>query len=842
MTRSLQLPDLRRILDGLERRLGILERRIRPQAETPNGHIHDGDGVNSIVVNGNTTDPPAEAAGADGIAIGVAAFAGESVSVAIGSFAQATDIGAIALGDSAAADNNNALALGSSSSASGDSSVAVGDGANTSATNATAVGMNATADEIDATALGSSTDADAVGATAVGSNSAAHAQGSTAVGYDSEASHQNATALGYNVGTSGADQVNIGQNRFFQGTPNSATTDGQLSPNQLSFYLDEGSNLLKGRARYSDETLHTFQMGTGTPVSDHDSLTGVSANDHHNQAHVVDGADHTASGLTSGHVMRATGATTFAFGALQDGDVPATIARDSEVAAAVTAHEAAGDPHTGYATDADLTTHAATPHGGAHPDLATHDTLGLATQAELDAHHIDTTSVHGIADTSVLATDAEVATAVSDHAALADPHTGYQKESEKDQNSGYVGLAAAQGTRDGTKFLRDDGTWAAAGGSHPDLATHDTLGLATQAELDTHAAAADPHTGYLKESVVSGMAAPTIALGATAAAGVATTVISSDATIDAFDTTAPNVIEPDDAAAVGVINFAARRDHEHGIVTAVAGASTFADAAAEGSATSFARSDHKHSREANPVTAHEAAGDPHTGYLAESVVSGLATPAIVLGTAAAAGTGTTPIRHNSTIAAFDATVPTTSGVANAAATGSAAFAARRDHVHGREAFAAPSDTGDANAEGAATTVSRSDHTHKGVVANDAWTSYTPTLTQGVAVTKTVTYAKYQRVGRTIIVSMRLVITSAGTAGSVLLAGLPIAAADASGVVGSFRYFDAGNTNFAGTACGSTTTTVQFIVSSNGGSFGALPAITAANTDVLQVSVTYEAAS
>lgn len=242
------------------------------------------------------------------------------------------------------------------------------------------------------------------------------------------------------------------------------------------------------------------------------------------------------------------------------------------------------------------------------------------------------------------------------------------------------------------------------------------------------------------------------------------------------------------------------------------------------------------------VTTHAAAADPHTGYLKESVISGLATPAIALGSSAAAGSTLTPIRSDSTIAAFDATVPTTSGVANAAATGSAAFAARRDHVHGREAFAAPGNTGDANAEGAATTVSRSDHTHKGVVANDAWTSYTPTLTQGVAVTKTVTYAKYQRVGRTIIVSMRLAITSAGTAGSALLAGLPVTAADVSGVVGSFRYFDAGNTNFAGTACGSTTTTVQFIVSSNGGSFGTLPAITTANTDVLQVSVAYEAAS
>lgn len=43
-------------------------------------------------------------------------------------------------------------------------------------------------------------------------------------------------------------------------------------------------------------------------------------------------------------------------------------------------------------------------------------------------------------------------------------------------------------------------TWLDTGGVHPDLATHDTLGLATQAEVDSHAGAADPHTVYRLES------------------------------------------------------------------------------------------------------------------------------------------------------------------------------------------------------------------------------------------------------------------------------------------------------------------------------------------------------
>jgi hypothetical protein len=37
--------------------------------------------------------------------------------------------------------------------------------------------------------------------------------------------------------------------------------------------------------------------------------------------------------------------------------------------------------------------------------------------------------------------------------------------------------------------------------AHPDLATHDALGLATDAELAAHVSAGDPHTGYRLESV-----------------------------------------------------------------------------------------------------------------------------------------------------------------------------------------------------------------------------------------------------------------------------------------------------------------------------------------------------
>ena len=59
-----------------------------------------------------------------------------------------------------------------------------------------------------------------------------------------------------------------------------------------------------------------------------------------------------------------------------------------------------------------------------------------------------------------------------------------------------------------------------------------------------------------------------------------------------------------------------------------------------------------------------------------------AAPALTLGTANADGTAQSVVRTDSTILAFDATVPVTQAFADAAATGSAAITARRDHKHG----------------------------------------------------------------------------------------------------------------------------------------------------------------
>lgn len=136
------------------------------------------------------------------------------------------------------------------------------------------------------------------------------------------------------------------------------------------------------------------------------------------------------AGGTAGQFIRKQSTTDFdtAWAALVDGDIPAGIARDSEVASAVSAHEGAADPHPSYTTAAEAASAASA--------------------------------------------------AVATHEAASDPHTGYQRESEKGAASGYASLDTGtlvpvaqlgSGTPSGSKFLRDDRTWQvpAGGGGAP---------------------------------------------------------------------------------------------------------------------------------------------------------------------------------------------------------------------------------------------------------------------------------------------------------------------------------------------------------------------------------------
>lgn len=131
----------------------------------------------------------------------------------------------------------------------------------------------------------------------------------------------------------------------------------------------------------------------------------------------------------------------------------------------------------------------------------------------------------------------------------------------------------------------------------------------------------------------------------------------------------------------------------------------------------------------------------------------------------------------------------------------------------------------------------------------AWTAYTPTLTQTGAVTKTVTYARYQRVGRLIVAQFALSCTGAGTGGIAVIMGLPVAAAaviPAGQTIGAGKIGDASTgLAYRGLAELLTATTFGFIPTSgtNNNYLGTVEFTAAlASGDGISATVTYEAAA
>jgi hypothetical protein len=131
---------------------------------------------------------------------------------------------------------------------------------------------------------------------------------------------------------------------------------------------------------------------------------------------------------------------------------------------------------------------------------------------------------------------------------------------------------------------------------------------------------------------------------------------------------------------------------------------------------------------------------------------------------------------------------------------------------------------------------------------EAWTSYTPTVTQGVAVTATVNEARYARVNKIVIVKAHLSLTSAGTASSVIVCSLPTGL-NAVNTTGVFRptaglglFYDTSTTTQYLLGCQASAGGMQFVSDVVGGNnFGATPAVTIANGDFLAFTITYEVA-
>lgn len=124
-----------------------------------------------------------------------------------------------------------------------------------------------------------------------------------------------------------------------------------------------------------------------------------------------------------------------------------------------------------------------------------------------------------------------------------------------------------------------------------------------------------------------------------------------------------------------------------------------------------------------------------------------------------------------------------------------------------------------------------------------WENYTPTLTQGVTVSKTITVARYCQLQKTIIVQIALGCTSSGTSGGQVRVGLPIAGTN-DRPIGSFLFFG-GPSHFGnkvGMALTNTATTAGgFVQDGLSNWFGVNPAFQLLNGDYLYLQLSYEAA-
>jgi uncharacterized protein YqfB (UPF0267 family) len=145
----------------------------------------------------------------------------------------------------------------------------------------------------------------------------------------------------------------------------------------------------------NDHHNQSHVLATTSALGLHSELGSIGANDHHNQSHVLAstsglGADHTVSGLTARQVLIATGSTTALFRALEDADIPASIARDSEVTSAISTHASDANAH----------------HNRSHAITSSSD--HTVTGAALDVVGLTATNTLGI-----LTPSAAVSTAVS---------------------------------------------------------------------------------------------------------------------------------------------------------------------------------------------------------------------------------------------------------------------------------------------------------------------------------------------------------------------------------------------------------------------------------------------
>lgn len=130
-------------------------------------------------------------------------------------------------------------------------------------------------------------------------------------------------------------------------------------------------------------------------------------------------------------------------------------------------------------------------------------------------------------------------------------------------------------------------------------------------------------------------------------------------------------------------------------------------------------------------------------------------------------------------------------------------------------------------------------------ATGAWVNWTPTLIQSAAITITVQFARYFKLGPVVIVEAQLDISSAGSAGNTLVLGaIPAAIAPATTgthayAMGEAIFFDASATTRYHLACNLTNSTqLLFYANASTSTFGSNPAVTAASGDALSLAAAW----
>jgi hypothetical protein len=124
--------------------------------------------------------------------------------------------------------------------------------------------------------------------------------------------------------------------------------------------------------------------------------------------------------------------------------------------------------------------------------------------------------------------------------------------------------------------------------------------------------------------------------------------------------------------------------------------------------------------------------------------------------------------------------------------------------------------------------------------NTAYTTYTPTLTQGVTVSTTVNVARYCQIGKKIHAQVFMTCTSSGTGGSQINFTLPQTSTSAvlyAGCMGTMSIYDvSANSNLVGNAASVSSTTVAMTVHNGTGYWGGT---TLARGDFVMADLIYE---